>query len=354
MPDYRTAGARVCAVVLNWNRPYDTQECLESLLPMIRQRRLALVVCDNASEDDSIDRIRNWADRHFQLVTASPDSSSSAGLTPPVDWDFLLVQTGANRGYAGGNNVGIRHALAREKTDFVWILNNDTTVDRRALDALMECAERDSRVGVLGSTITNYHRPNLVQMAGGCRYQPLTSVMRGVYGGRNLADVLDADPDERLDYVSGAAMFCRAEMFRKIGLFDERFFLYYEEIDLARRMRAAGYSIAWCKHSIVYHKGGVSTGGRSSANREESWQSAYHENLSTLLYTQKHHFPLLPLVGVLRLLGKSFAYLLGGRMRLLPALMAAYRDAVRGKSASPIGPVREPTVLDIGSSADIS
>jgi hypothetical protein len=339
----------VCAIILNWNRPDDTIECLSSLLPVTRRQRLALVVCDNGSSDRSAHQLQEWAGRHFQL--AGPEARSSDGALAS-GWDFLLVQTGANRGYAGGNNAGIRHALQREGCELIWVLNNDTVVDEHALSALLECARRWPEVGIFGSTLVDYYRPNTVQLAGGCRYHPATTTMSNICGGRSLnAVLLEHDGDIRLDYVSGASMFCRAELFRKAGLLDERFFLYYEEIDLARRASAAGYSLRWCKDAIVYHKGGVSTGGRSPASPNESWPSSYHENLSTLLYTMKHHRRLVPLAASLRFLGKSLVYLMRGRLQLFSALLSAYRDAFSGSQTALSAKGQDATPIAIGLSA---
>jgi len=337
------AKPRVCAVVLNWNRADDTLHCLTSLLPWIMRRQLALVVCDNASSDDSIDQIRNWAQCHFRLKTGSGQAKSGDSY-----WDFMLVQTGANRGYAGGNNVGIRQALAKKQFEYIWILNNDTIIEEHALDELLQCARRDLSAGVFGSTLVDSHKLDLVQTAGGCRYHPLTTVMTTIYGGQSLDHVLTLDSDIQLDYISGAAMFCRAKMLEEVGLFDERFFLYYEEMDLSCRMRSIGFTQRWCNKSIVYHKGGVSTGGRSTLNRRESWQSSYHENLSTLLYTMKHYKYILPVAAIMRFFGKSLVYLLHGRIRLFSALWAAYRGALIRRQFSTSRKADDPVILNIG------
>jgi GT2 family glycosyltransferase len=339
----------VCAIILNWNRPDDTIECLTSLLPVMRRHRLAVVVCDNASSDQSAHRLQEWAGRHFELTGLDARVSDGALAS---GWDFLLVQTGANRGYAGGNNVGIRYILERECCDLIWVLNNDTVVDEHALSALLECANRYPDVGIFGSTLVHYHRPSVVQSAGGCRYHPATTIMRNIWGGRSLNNVLrEHGGDIHLDYVSGASMFCRAELFRQVGLLDERFFLYYEEIDLARRAHAIGYSLRWCKDAIVYHKGAVSTGGRSPTNPQESWRSNYHENLSTLLYTMKHHPRIVPLAASLRFLAKSLVYVMHGRLQLFSALVSAYRDAFTGSQSAMSVKGQEATPLAIGFSA---
>ena len=240
----------------------------------------------------------------------------------------------------------------RECCELIWVLNNDTVVDEHALSALLECAGRYPEVGIFGSTLVDYYRPNTVQLAGGCRYHPATTIMSNIWGGRSLNDVLrEHGGDIHLDYVSGASMFCRAELFRQVGLLDERFFLYYEEVDLARRARAMGYSLGWCKDAVVYHKGAVSSGGRSPANAKESWRSNYHENLSTLLYTMKHHPRIVPLAASLRFLGKSLVYLMHGRWQLFSALVSAYRDAFTGSQTTHSAKGQDAIPLEIGFSA---
>lgn len=329
----RVEGPPVCVVVLNWNRPEETIGCLDSLVSLARRGRLAMVICDNASSDDSVDQLIRWARDNFQLERFS-ELGQPHCVQNPCDWTFMLVKIGDNRGYAGGNNVGIRLALHRTCFEFIWILNNDTLVHADALDELESCARNNPELGIFGSTIVEHHRRDVVQTAGGCRYNPLTTKVSSLHAGRPLKHVLSSDNQIRFDYVSGAAMFCRAEVFRKVGLLDERFFLYYEELDLMRRMHSAGYDAGWCKDSIVYHKGAASTGGGSAINKEESWNSNYHENLSTLLYTRKHHPLYLPLVAMVRFLGKSFALLLRRRFRLFSALTTAYRDAFTGSRAT--------------------
>ncbi len=323
----------VFAIVLNWNRPKDTLECLDSLLPLVRKGQLTLIVCDNASTDDSVTQIQSWAACHLCETTRS-------------NWNWLFLSTGGNLGYAGGNNVGIRYALTRPECKFIWILNNDTKITESALDELLKCAEQCPQVGFFGSTLLDYYNPDIVQVTGGCRYYPLTTIMKPVGAGKTLAQVSSIQASVKLDYISGAAFFCRAEVFRDVGLFDERFFLYYEEIDLIRRAKRVGYDLLWCPKSLVFHKGGVSTGSRSAMNPKGSWQSNYHENLSTLLYTAKHHPRLFWLVAGLRFTGKLVIYLASWQLDLISALLQAYLDKFFDKR--PNLENSSPTVLGCG------
>lgn len=328
---------RVCLLVLNWNRAEDSLACLDSLRPDLASGLAALVVCDNGSTDDSIPRLLAWA--------------REQGLQPQGgDWNFALIANGGNLGYAAGNNVGLRFALADGRFDWIWVLNNDTQVAPGALKSLLAKGEADPNLGVIGSTLVDHYQRDLVQYAGGCRYQPLTSLMRPCLAGTPLSQVLATDETRvRLDYVGGAAMLLRTSALRRVGLFNEDFFLYYEEMDLCQRLRQAGYALGWCRESLVYHQGGSSTGGRSTVKGEESQLAAYHENLSTLLYTRRHHPWLLPLVAGLRLAGKSLVYLLKGRRSLFSPLWRAYRDFLLGRSARSRDPqAGEPRVMALG------
>ena len=140
----------VYIIVLNWNGAADTIACAESVLALAGPP-FQLVICDNASADDSITRFRDWAAGRADdsaPASAEPGLKEHAGARvprpllelandrtalhhpSPAAGTVVLIQTGSNLGYAGGNNVGIRYALERGDADFFWILNNDTAVDR--------------------------------------------------------------------------------------------------------------------------------------------------------------------------------------------------------------------------------
>jgi GT2 family glycosyltransferase len=289
----------------------------------VKQGLASIVVCDNASTDDSEEQIREWAARYFSVhlvTTGQKDDIKSL----EQEGDFFLIQTGGNRGYAGGNNVGIRYALSLGRFEFLWILNNDTVADKNALNALCQCARNHPQVIVFGSTLLEYTHRQRVQSAGGYRYFPALTIINAVYGGKSLSYVMRQSENAALDCVNGAALFARAGLFQELGLLNESYFLYYEELDLASRMKQRGYSARWCKNSIVYHKGAVSTGGGSTINPKGSWIANYHENLSTLKYTAAYHFWLLPFVAIFRFIAKCIVYVLHRQIYLFSALLKAY------------------------------
>jgi GT2 family glycosyltransferase len=148
----------VCIVILNWNRWRDTVECLESLF-RLDYADFQVVLCDNDSIDGSVEQIQAWADGKLPDVQA--DHRLQDLTSPPVpkpiryseygydeigrmtdatneDVPLILIRTGANRGFAGGNNVGLRYAMKRRDVEFVWLLNNDTVVCKDALTRMVE------------------------------------------------------------------------------------------------------------------------------------------------------------------------------------------------------------------------
>jgi GT2 family glycosyltransferase len=306
----------VCTIVLNWNRPDATLSSLESLLPSVRSGATSLIICDNGSDDDSVRRFRDWA---AGVIVSDRDDRSQS------DWDVLLIRTPRNLGYAGGNNLGIRRALSRGFR-YIWILNNDVEVAPEALQALVDCAERDASAMIIGSTVLDFAARDTVQYAGGAFYSAPLTMIRNPYRGMPVDRMRAASLTAKLDYVSGCAMFCRAELFRSYGLLDERFFLYFEELDLAYRLPDPRSQLRWCPESVVFHHEGHSAGGRSAGNRTESAQSSYHENLSALRLTRKHWPLYLPIAMFARLCGKSLAAVLNGRWHLLEPLMRAFLD----------------------------
>lgn len=310
--------------MLNWNSWRDTLECLNSLVSLLKGGDVSLIVCDNASVDGSLEKILEWAKQRFTaaeitLFHSPPEIKQE--ITP-----FTLIQTGGNLGFAGGNNVGIRYALSSNRFDFIWVLNNDTVVSQNALISLIFCAHEYPKVGIFGSTLLDYYHPDRVQCAGGCRYYPLLTIYKNVLGGKTLAESMAYPAEPRIDYIYGAAMLFRTQVLREVGLLNEEYFLFYEELDYTQRLRKKGYHIAWCRASLVYHKGSASVGNLREGNKAKRAKANYYENLSTLKYTANFHYPWLWFVVPLRFTLKSLTLLFTGQWFLFRPLLKAYRD----------------------------
>lgn len=217
---------RVAVVLLNWNGWPDTLACLASLR-QLDYPDVSVIVVDNGSTDDSFAQLQG----------------ACSGC--------VLLQTGANLGFGGGCNVGIRHAL-QAGADYVWLINSDATVAPDALSALVAVAEQQARVGAVGSVIFDQHPSDQVQLWGGGRVN--------LWLGRSYHQRAAAS----LDFVSGASMLLRSSALRQVGLFDDQsFFMYWEDTDLGFRLRQAGWQLAVASQSKVWHKQAASLGPRS-------------------------------------------------------------------------------------------
>ena len=267
---------RVAVVALNYRNHADTVECLDSLLAATYPG-LELIVVDNDSGNDSLERVAEALRARGQaFAELREDGIDGAGARPePV----LLVQAAANRGYAAGNNLGIRCALARG-ADYVLILNNDTLVEPGFLEPLVAHAEAHADVLAAG--------PRLVQPDGqidrSCarRRPSMLFYLLGVgvagmlwpgnpWRKRHLYEgeyAFDAPRD--VDLLSGACMLIKRGLFARAGLLDENTFLYFEELILHEKIRALGGRQVIVPASVVVHKGGMATGAVDPALLRET------------------------------------------------------------------------------------
>ena len=212
-----STGNEVSIVVLNWNGWKDTIECLESVF-RLDYVGFRVIVCDNASSDGSMEKIKRWA--KGELVAESPNPELSRLISPPVpkpirfievlpdqmgytaassSAQLVLIQTGANLGFAGGNNVGLRYALRDPNCQFFWILNNDTVVEPASLSAMVQLMQAQPAVGLCGSLALSYYHPRQVQSEGGLRYSRWFA--RVPKPQNRTVDDLTLEP-ARMDYVN--------------------------------------------------------------------------------------------------------------------------------------------------------
>jgi GT2 family glycosyltransferase len=234
---------RVGVAVLNYRGAADTIACLASLRAV--PEPIDIIVVDNGSDDGSIDEIH----------AAAPDVG--------------LVASRDNLGFGRGNNLAIERFLERG-CEFVWLLNNDATVEALSLGALLDIAAADDRLGAVGSVIYHADRPSEVQTWGGGSVS--------LRSGRTL----DATtPDGRVDYITGASALYRSAALRDAGAFDPDYFFLYEDVDLGLRLREHGWGIAVAPESRVWHRGGGTAPALSPSRAE-------HHATSWVLLMRKH------------------------------------------------------------------
>lgn len=249
----------VAAVVLNWNGWRDTVECLESLLAST-YRPSHIIVCDNGSADDSLGFMKQWAAENG-IPYESFDSAPEALASPYHGTDLIFIQNGENRGFAAGNNIGLRYVLERTRAEYCWILNNDAVVSPNALESMLEIAQEDPTAGMVGCTLVNYDDPNVVQAVGGGYILPVVCHDTQLGRGKKRPEA----PARRieLEHLIGACLLVRSKAIRDVGLMDESYFLYREETDWCIRMRRHGWRLYCRPDATVRHKQSRSIGFKS-------------------------------------------------------------------------------------------
>jgi hypothetical protein len=277
----------VYAVIINWNGWRDTIMCVDSLIAL-NSPHLKIIIVDNASSDDSISQLKDYLARKpgkikWRIIDDNFNDNSEVK-------DVAIIQSKYNRGFSGGNNLGLRLALKDGNAAYFWILNNDTVVEKESLNELIKKMEWDKDIGICGSRLIYFHNRNLVQAYGGCRYNRWLS---NTYMIGNMAGADDRVDEERisreLDYVIGASMFISRRFVEEIGMMDERFFLYREDYDWAKRAWGR-FTLAYCDRSVVYHKEGATIGGSNFAVKSKSLIADYFYLRNKLVITKKY-FP---------------------------------------------------------------
>jgi len=274
---------KVYIVILNYNGWQDTIECLESVLKN-NYTHFQVIVVDNDSPNDSIKYIQSWARGEVFHVLHDDNvlkPLSSPSLSKPVPFKFytkdealhvgtsekndmltnelILIQSGENRGFSAGYNVGIAFAMQKNDAEYVMILNNDTVVEKDFLSPLVKKAMEDNACGIVGPKIMHYEYPENI-FSNGAYFTPWTSHIKFLHSGQKDKGQCASE----VSFLSGAAWFMPLKTIREIGLLDEKYFMYMEDVDYTQQVRHAGKKLCVASKSKIYHKGAQSSGGGNS------------------------------------------------------------------------------------------
>ena len=266
----------VAIVILNWNGWEDTIECLESVY-QIDYPNYRVVLVDNNSSDESFLKIKDYCNGKIKVKSnffdynknnkpikikaySKEESESKTNKKDLTRNQLFLIKNDRNYGFAEGNNIGIRYALQTLNADFILLLNNDTVVDKDFLGEMINLGEINENIGIVGPKIYYYDDPDTIWCIGGKIDWKLA---RGLHVGTNEADNGQYNRTEEFDYVSGSAFLVKREVIDKVGLMDRKFFLYFEESDLALRASKNGYKSVYAPEAKIWHKVSKSGGGLS-------------------------------------------------------------------------------------------
>ncbi len=260
---------RILTIVLNYKTAEMTLRAADAARVAMQGLPGELVIVDNDSQDGSFDTI------------------SAHVLASGWD-DTRVIQSGRNGGYGAGNNVGIRSGMSDgSRPDYVYILNSDAFPKPDAIRVLYEHLNTTPSTGFAGSFIegedevqhiTTFRFPSIwSELEGSIHFGPVSKLLESYRVPRELTETVP------VDWLAGASVMMRQDVLDDIGLFDETFFLYFEETDLCRRAQKAGYQVMFLADSVVTHLGSVSTGMKEWKRVPDYWfASRWH-------YFRKNH-----------------------------------------------------------------
>lgn len=218
---------KVITIIPNYNGREDTIACLQSL-QKINYDHHNIIVVDNGSKDGSTEHIKN----EFP--------------------DVILISLLKNHGFAGGCNIGIKRAL-EEGADYVYVLNNDTRVDAYCIHTLINFMKKNPQVGIASASLFRDDEPDSQWLGGPPKY--FSQIIEAIL--KRKSDIIDLSCPQKcyvMTIVSGAAMMLNSKMIHHIGIFDERFFLNYEDTDLCLRAWQHGFEVCMVSDAKVLHK----------------------------------------------------------------------------------------------------
>ena len=223
---------RLAIIVLNWNGSDDTIECIESLTN--QTLKPTIIVVDNNSSDNSVSVFEKYASTHKKE-------------------DIILIKNSANLGFAGGINTGLTYARGRN-FEYIGVLNPDAIADKEWCQALVDELSSHPKCGITTGILQRRNSKTLDTT--GDFYTTW-----GLPGPRNRDEPIQNAPDkpgEVFGATGGGAIY-RAAIFDDIDMFDEDFFMYYEDVDLSFRAQLAGWKVRFTPKAIAYHKVGASS-----------------------------------------------------------------------------------------------
>ena len=296
-----TASPPAAVVVLHWGRIADTMACVASVAASSRPAA-PLVVVDNG--------------------TGVLDAGAIAALVPGA----RVITLPTNAGFTGGANVGIRHALDAGAA-FVLLLNNDATLAPDALEQLVRVATATARIGAVGAKVLTAERPDVL-WAAWMRVTYRAALVELV--GRGAPDGPAWNVTRDVEAVPGCAMLLSRDALEAVGLLDDAFFAYHEDLDWCVRARARGFRIVFAPAARVFHRGEGSLAPRGAAN-----PARYLSARNSVLFARKHagvgaRLALAAAVAA-SLPGEWLRQRRGGDVEVVRLLLRGYRDGLLGR-----------------------
>ena len=249
----------IAVILVNWKKYNLTSKCIDSLNKS-NYKNFKIILVDNEYSEKSLIDLRN---KHKELIVFKEKN---------------------NLGFAGGNNIGIRYALENDY-DYIMLLNNDTEVKENFILPLVERIEKDHSLGAVQPLILNFSNKSIIWNAGGKLNKFLGLTSTRLNNNKLNSSIVFND---FTDWISGCCILIKSEILTKVGLLDEKFFTYYEDVDWSLRMKSLGYDLGFVKESIIYHHGSSSSKNKKTKEGVISSKIHYFNIRNHILLLKKH------------------------------------------------------------------
>lgn len=248
-------------VIVNWNNEDVILDCLRSI--QVAGFISSVVIVDNASSDGSLINLKSQiSPKEFQR-----NSTGQANIK--------IIRNKENLGYSGGNNCGIKFLLGKG-AKYILILNPDTEVEKRAIARMLQMMEKDPTIGIAGPKI--FDKEGKIWSCGGEIDKKRFS---GGLIGLGKKDTGQYDKELPVDYISGTAIMVKREVFEEIGLFNEDYFAYYEDVELCWRAKQKNFKIIFVPNAIICHKASSSFG-------QQAGKKSFYMARNHLLFVERN------------------------------------------------------------------
>ncbi|AWW30607.1 glycosyltransferase family 2 protein [Echinicola strongylocentroti] len=294
------SGSSVAIIVLNWNGYEHTRNCLHSLRA-VEGASYDVILVDNASTDGSV----------IKLEKDFPEP------------DYLVNEK--NLGFTGGNNVGINYALD-QGYGYIMLLNNDTEVTPSFLKKLIDALEHTPDLGAVQPMMYYLHDRSVIWNAGG-KFRPWTGASVSIRKAKLHA------PFYPTDWITGCCLLVKSSVIREVGLLNDHYFAYFEDVDWSLRMREKGYQLAVVPSSIIYHEAGASSKAKKKNTEGILNPKVHYLNTRNQLFQLRNHvrFPYCLLAWPIQLIKLStfgLYFLARLRKQKLHALLRGVKDGL--------------------------
>jgi GT2 family glycosyltransferase len=263
---------KVYIIIINYTKYQDTIECLESIFKS-SYKNFQLLVVDNSPDDISSNNIIKWLNNDYKQVETSMEELVYPLINKPVPYIYtteneiknsfsvydesVILIKATNNGFAAANNVALSYvANIADGSSYVWVLNNDTVIDKAAIQALVNYyKDQPDDLYLITSKLLSYHKKNTFQAVMG-NYNKWSGSSYHIGDGEEDKGQYDDYEATDNNYIVGASMFMPHEFIKDAGLMSEEYFLYFEDLDWSRQAKKSGYKLALQPLAKVYHKEG--------------------------------------------------------------------------------------------------